>query len=468
MMEAIFVSDFFKLDDEFSKLGVFDAIINKDSNFFINLLRLKTTQVPHFSDSYNKINAYFRNIMKLLAVSKEKGDKFYKEALNRFSFSGVNGINLGFSETGVDAGFGKKLSKQVISDAFDIVKTGSEQPEIFQLVGLFEENVSADRLSDMIATLITEDIHEYTRWVNEIIGINKENYPDIEFVNDIAINPYKKCEILYLPIDILHELPIAKEWNDIDRVIAENKAIRAEVNETIGEEWRKMASSEKKQYLKEFVFKNHERCTRVISDYENNTIGDYDFKNNMDYFCAKLFAQMRKTGILDFLNDSEKSEISSWEASQKVLDLCKDFIENNKGWDVLHSVSNNKAEKTVQRLLHFSGKDYCSRNNIDLSFEPNEGPGPVDLKVSRGNDKTVIEIKLSTNNNYLHGFTDQIEDYARAENTNQRIYVYVQFENNPGRDEKIKQEYDKRKAEGKNPPLLYIIDARNKTSASKR
>ena len=467
-MEEVFISDLFELDDELDQLGVFDAIITTDSNFFINLLRLKNTDVPQFKDSYNKINSYFDNIMMLLDVSQEKGDKFYRTALKSFSFSGVKGINLGFSETGVDAGFGKTLSEQVISDAFDIVKTGSKQPEIFQLVGLFEENVAADRLSDMIATLISADIHEYTRWVNEELGINVERYPDIQFRDGIAINPYKGCELLYLPIDILHELPIARDWDDIDRVVSENKAIRDEVNEAIGKEWYKMKSSHKKDYLKEHIFMDRDRCARVINEYGSDSIGEVNLEKNSDYFYAEAFRKMRRSGVLNFLEHSDKTEVSSWDAAIKVLDLCKDFIENNKGWDIVQSVPTYKAEKTVQRLLHSSGAYYCELNNIDLSFEANEGPGPVDLKVSRGTDKTVVEIKLSTNPNYLHGFTDQIEEYAKAEHTDQRIFVYVQTGNNPGRDKTIKEEHDKRQQNGQNPPLLYVIDSRKRTPASVR
>ena len=100
-----------------------------------------------------------------------------------------------------------------------------------------------------------------------------------------------------------------------------------------------------------------------------------------------------------------------------------------------------------------------------MSFEANEGPGPVDLKVSRGNDKTVVEIKLSSNNDYLHGFEEQIESYAQAEGTNNRIFVYVMV-GNPGRDKKIKEQYQKMLDEGKNPPYLYMIDSEKQTSAS--
>lgn len=468
MEEEVFISDLFELDDELDQLGVFDAIITTDSHFFINLLRLKNTTVPHFKDSYNKINSYFDNIMMLLDASQKKGDKFYRTALRSFSFSGVKGINLGFSETGVDAGFGKTLSERVINDAFEIVKSGSKQPQIFQLVGLFEDGVAADRLSDMIATLISDDIHKYTRWVNEELDINEERYPEIQFEDGIAINPFKGCELLYLPVDILHELPIARDWDDIDRVIFENRAIRDEVNEAVGAEWYKMASYQKKSFLKEHIFKDRERCARVIEGYERDSIGEVSLKKNSDYFFAEAFRKMRRSGVLDFLEHSDKTEVSSWDAAIKVLGLCKDFIENNKGWDIVQSVPTNKAEKTVQRLLHSSGAYYCEQNNIDLSFEANEGPGPVDLKVSRGTDKTVVEIKLSSNQDYLHGYTDQIEEYAKAEHTDQRIFVYVQTGNNPGRDKTIKEEHDKRQQNGQNPPLLYVIDSRPKTSASKK
>lgn len=50
----------------------------------------------------------------------------------------------------------------------------------------------------------------------------------------IAMNPYKGCEILLLPKDILQELPIAKWWDDMDRVVLENGNICRKINEADG------------------------------------------------------------------------------------------------------------------------------------------------------------------------------------------------------------------------------------------
>lgn len=57
-MEHIFISDYFRLGDQLEKLGVFDAIINSDSSFYININRLKNTNVSQFKASYEKINNF--------------------------------------------------------------------------------------------------------------------------------------------------------------------------------------------------------------------------------------------------------------------------------------------------------------------------------------------------------------------------------------------------------------------------
>lgn len=75
LMEDIFITEFFELDTEFEELGVFDSIINRDSPFFINLLRLKVNETPEFKGSYESINKFYRQIMILLESSNSKGDQ---------------------------------------------------------------------------------------------------------------------------------------------------------------------------------------------------------------------------------------------------------------------------------------------------------------------------------------------------------------------------------------------------------
>lgn len=41
-------------------------------------------------------------------------------------------------------------------------------------------------------------------------GIDEMKYPDKKFVGSYMFNSYRKHEILLLPIEILHKLPIAE------------------------------------------------------------------------------------------------------------------------------------------------------------------------------------------------------------------------------------------------------------------
>ena len=177
----MFVSEYLEIDyEELDDAGVFDAVLEKDSAFFINVQRLKQTAVPEFLGSYTRIQEFFAKIAEILdaADNKSPSDKFFREALRRFSFSEVNEINLGFGDSVIGSGMGPKLRLQVINDAFDLVKKGCKAPELFELIGLFEDGIGPDRLSDMIATIILPDIQSYTKQVMANFEIDADHYDE--------------------------------------------------------------------------------------------------------------------------------------------------------------------------------------------------------------------------------------------------------------------------------------------------
>ena len=77
----MFVSEYFGLNDELDKKEIFDCILDKDSPFFINLMRLKVCDIPEFQSSYQSINDRFSEIATLLNASDTKEDKMYKSAI---------------------------------------------------------------------------------------------------------------------------------------------------------------------------------------------------------------------------------------------------------------------------------------------------------------------------------------------------------------------------------------------------
>lgn len=459
------LSDYLKMGTELEKYGVFDPVIDEDSPFFINLQRLKKTKVPEFENSYKKIHEYFRKIIKLLdrAMQRDTRDTFYREALRLFSFSEVNGINLGYAKGTVGAGFGNRIGKQVINTAYDIVKAGVDDPEFFELIPLFQENVGADRLSDMIATLILSDIETYTKRINMVLGITKEHYDSLVFDGYFLINPYKHCKILLLPVDIIHRLPVAEQWEDIDIVASENAVLRAEMNAEVANEWRNFKTYERKAFLEREIFKNPVVCKRVIEGYRIEDLDAFDPYKDFQYYLAKL---PQKINSLGFNWKTRRVNIDSYNAALEIIGFFKLWVENNKGWEIIRSIDSKNREKLVQRLIHLQALSYIDANHFDMSCEPDEGRGPVDFKVSYGDDKTIIEVKLTTNSQYLHGYETQILEYGKAEKTDKLIYILIDL-GHPVKVQKVKNLHDNNVLEGKKTPDLLVVDAKDKVSASK-
>ena len=54
----MFISEYLKPKKSLAKLGIFDVLLDKDSNFFINIIRLKMSTVPEFIEAYNHLNSF--------------------------------------------------------------------------------------------------------------------------------------------------------------------------------------------------------------------------------------------------------------------------------------------------------------------------------------------------------------------------------------------------------------------------
>ena len=100
------LSDYLQIGEALENVGVFDPVLDKDNAFFINIQRLKETTTPEFEGSYERINDFFRKIIKLLDRAEQKNvkDTYFRAAFDIFKFSEVNGICLGFGEKAPGSG----------------------------------------------------------------------------------------------------------------------------------------------------------------------------------------------------------------------------------------------------------------------------------------------------------------------------------------------------------------------------
>lgn len=208
-----------------------------------------------------------------------------------------------------------------------------------------------------------------------------------------------------------------------------------------------------------------EKCTRVLQSYRDSHVSECNWEADLDYVAQRIFRGLKDVGFAFLQHSAKPPQICSREAFFHVIEIFKDWVENNKGWSEIQEISTGRREKIVQRLIHLGAKEYITVNNLDISFESDLGRGPVDIKISVGADKSICEVKLSSNPQYLHGYQTQVQEYGKAECTENLFYVFVDT-GNPGRLRAIMAEHEKNKQAGIKCPELIIIDAKVRASAS--
>lgn len=450
--------------------GCFDTLLDLDSRMFVNFIRVRDSNIPELNGAYAEISKLFNQIGTLLSVSKAHQDRFWREAFNLLQMTEFEEICLGYSENGTaGSGSGKELKIKILRSGKEIIDAGVKEPEIFELVGLFEDDIGPDRISDFIARTIRKYLHAYSIRVLKNIGINSQSRKDVIFADGLILNPYNGKKLYLLPQEILHELPVATEWEDISLICMLNDKVRDEINKQIGDDWKKMTTASKKYAARRVVLHNSELIKSLIQEYRNFSLDPYDFVldplgENSWYQAAKEITKRIPIKIT-------KSKISTRaELNNLVLEICnqfKELIEKNGLSEILYANGKPRRERIAQRLFYGIADAYCKANNTDINPETNAGRGAVDFKFSIGYElRVVVEIKLTTNNQLLHGYTTQIVEYKKAEKTTNAIYLVI---DNGGPDTRIAELvaiHNDFLSSGVTNCDLILIDGKIKGSAS--
>ena len=194
----------------------------------------------------------------------------------------------------------------------------------------------------------------------------------MDFEDGYLLNPYKKCEVLLVPIEILHKLPVAKSWEDIDDVVSENNTIRALMNQRVAEEWRQWSVSNRKYYLREEMFKKPDLCKQILEDYDKEELSEYNPENQIDYLLERICRSIIKLN-LGWESFIEKESIDSLSASKEILSYLEVGLKIIKAGMLFRKANSRNREKITQRVIHLSGQCYIKANNLDISCEPDEG-----------------------------------------------------------------------------------------------
>jgi hypothetical protein len=460
----------------FQKNGILDSLIGVDTHLFLDPHLLRKTTIPEFRKSRQKIEKYYSDILRLLDASKQKGDRAWREAYARLIFKELTGTAIGYGVTTSNGNaIGPVLGRRLVDAAEEIISMGIKDPEIFELLGLFEEGFGADRLSDMTIRIVRDDLFKFTERITNKLKITRRVTVRIhDKAYSLPRGPSGSRFLVFLPKTLLRDLPVALTREDIDHVVATNEALRSRLNQLIGRVWKRGVRIPKGT-LRYLILKNPAHLKMLIESYKANKASSYDFEQDpagqttwydIGQKSAANYPIRLALGPRPTIQEVEtvvKQIIDQFKRNVEVngLNECL-FVKEAGVYEVRH-------ERYSQLLFYSAADTYCKANNVDLSREPNAGNGPVDFKFSRGYElRVLVEIKLSSNKMLVHGFKMQLPTYAKSEQAKRSIYVILQVGRSSSSIKTVNQIQKRAEEQGQKVPTIVVIDARIKPSASKR
>jgi hypothetical protein len=466
-------ADFYGVDPVvFEKTGAFDPILSVDTRLFVDPRLVLKTTTPEFEDSPKKIIGHFTNVMRVVKRIEEKGDLFWKKADEMLTFPEVDGLCIGYATSGSSgSGMGKDLRESLLENVIKITDAGIDDPILFELVGIFQDKIGPDRISDMIAKIIIADLIAFTQRVCSDCGIPMESaiYSKRMQQEDLPINPTNGKPVILVPQEILRDLPVAEDFGDVAVIMEQNAHLRDELNAIIGTSLSEATLADKKRALRETFVAHPNVLADLLTAYLKSDPEFYDFRN--DPAGEVVWYRVSREVINQCpLALKLPAQPSIDDVEKVVREICEHFrrlVEDNQLARLLYDEKGARKHESAAQLLFFGiASAYCTANGLDLSPESHAGRGPVDFKVSGGfNGKVLVEIKLTSNPQLLHGFEVQLPIYMKAENTLRSIYFVI---DNGGYGRARMDRFKDAVAKAMPPcPSVITIDGSIRESASK-
>ena len=453
------------------RMGVYDAALDQDYKLHVDPLLLKTCGVPEFQGAYEEFIKYFNRFVTLTPFVKTHSlsDRYYRQIVANFRFPERANTGLGYSRGSTHGrGISGSISVQLAESAIEIIDAGFKDPAVFALLPLFEENIGADRISDMTIAILYERFIIYTQRIASQLGIRTAPFNHNGTL--VGLPYYQKRPIVFIPMSILTELPQAIDFDDIDRVCDYNRKLKTRIAKQIGLNWEQYSHLKKRDWKKLF-FENPKLLNEAINTYKGLTGVGYDFyeDKNDKYVEARLF-DLIADEPLDLHALLLNKPDSVLDITRAILEQFKSLVENNYMWSIFRRKGRTPDETDWQLYLYSIADTYLKAADIDIDVtrENNPGVGELDFKFSHGlKGKTVVEIKRSGNQNLLHGYVTQLPIYMKAESAEYGIFVIIQEDEKDLEHIQSVFDYADSLSQGGNySPEIIVINACPKKSAS--
>ncbi|KUP92688.1 hypothetical protein [Tritonibacter horizontis] len=450
-----------------------DPFLNVDTQLFIDPVLLEKSSNQRIRvDGIRTFRQHFQNFIRLLAISRSKGDAAWRAAEKLLDLHEPAENGLGYGGSGRSGSSRPDhIRDAMMSTAQEIVELGADDPEMISLMGFFEDEVGPDTISDFTTRVILHDLAKITQDFCEANGIPVSKDDRIEgvllprFVD--SRSGTMKSTVL-VPTDIVRDLPVATDWSDIEAAAFQNTQIRDRVNVFLGN-IAKPTVADRKAALRRAAMDSAQSFDQFLATVKEHT-SHYDKSlDALGYYKLKWLFGQDPSGLqvpASYALHTGPEELKK--LVHDTLSMFKHHVENGNLWEELWVDGKPKKERAAQLIYYALADSFCIANNVDISPEANMGGGPIDFKFSSGyRARVLVEMKRSSGT-VRHGYERQLEIYKDASRTQIGIFVVMDFGDVGKKLNQIKAIRNARISAGEDASDIVVIDATPKASASKR
>lgn len=484
---GIHFTDVFNVSSEaLEEYGAFNISLINDVPLFIDPFLL-------FSSEKEEYQSLHQQILRYLSFLKTKAEEGVSMARIKalYSFPEIKENWLGYSEFGnrghgLGKGFATSMHSLMPVVFKDLGKETITASSHLEKMGLFNEGVGRDTISDFTTNLIFDYLLNYTQsFAREYIDPEycsffcvKNAYFDYSterwMPRKYWLPKYVDNFVLLTPKDLLtrdetwiNSHDMLEHFLDISESI-ENDNLRSAINDYFVRQIPvyEMSKKEKDRYVRDAKWKTIRKYPELIEYYVGGKEKDKEKAKSIANEKMSAVEGMVVGWVRGFVHDElSKTPFfqllpnSSYREALKRVAYFKKCLEDNDVYKVF--CSNGKCAK--EEIIQLAFRLVWYATDHDVNREVNNGRGPVDYKVSMGaKDNALIEFKLARNKNLKKNLENQLAIYQNANDTQYGIVVIVYYST----EERIRAEKILKELNLDNKENVILIDCRPKSSAS--
>lgn len=489
---ATFFSDTFGVDTEvLDKYGALDISVINDLPLFIDPFLLFHSEKSEYQALHQQIIDYLvflRDRAAAGSVSDGVLRNWYCFPEVKQNWLGFSVVGNGGSGLGID--FARELHKNLNVIFSDFGAEKITEGSHLEKICLIADGVGRDNISDFVTNLIQDFLCCYTADFAKVhlapnqlreVSIDRAafNYTTEMWERRKYLLPWRQGDhILLTPKDMLtrddnwiNRRDLLGEFEQIPTAIPDAN-LRAAVNNYFQRALkarRKPNKHPSKRDRDEAAAETIREYPHLIDYYikykEENGDDAADISAERVLLTELQFSQRLREILHPLLQQTDFYKIAggSYAEAHVRLAYLKHVIEDMGGWRIFYD-NEGKAferEKDLQilyRLVWFGTPS-------DVGAEANDGRGPVDFKVTRGRNKTLIEMKLASNTKLEANLAKQLEIYQLSADAEKGIKAILYFDYSQLR--RVQKILKKLGLTGNKDIVLIDACSDNKPSASK-